>query len=170
MGDILFHSQSSAKLFGGLPEDYVPIHKLLDSSKLHLGDWRHRALLHSTFGIFICEQVFGDLYKRPSDGLEVSVRTVATQHIMEDLGAVPTAADWLKEMPIRRWMNGIGAKERRKMQYGSLDEMEIVNPEFTKTNDYEPCPKGNFLPHLWGTDGQHQNEFCKKCFISRITS
>ena len=53
MGDILFHAKSSAQKWGGTPDDYVPIHKFLDQSKLYLADWHHRALLHSTFGVWL---------------------------------------------------------------------------------------------------------------------
>lgn len=122
MGDILFHSESSARKFGGVAEDYVPIHKFLDQSKLYIADWRHRALLHNTFGIALCEQFFGDLYKRPSDGQFVSTRAIAEQHILEDLNAVPTPAEFLREMPVRRWMNGMTPQQKRRMQEMSIDE------------------------------------------------
>ncbi len=122
MGDILFHSKSSARRFGGAPEDYAPIHKFLDQSKLYIADWRHRALLHSTFGISLCEQFFGDLYKRPSDNELVSTRAVAEQHILEDLNAIPTPAEFLREMPLRRWMNGMTPDQKRRMQTFSVEE------------------------------------------------
>jgi len=122
MGDVLFHSASSAKKFGGTPDDYVPIHKFLDQSKLYIADWRHRALLHTTFGVALAEQMFGDLYKRPSDGVAVSTRTIATVHIEEDLGCVPTPEVFLREMPIRRWMNGFDPAERKRMQYLRVEE------------------------------------------------
>ena len=122
MGDILFHSKSSARRFGGQPEDYAPIHKFLDQSKLYIADWRHRALLHSTFGISLCEQFFGDLFTRPSDGELVSTRAVAEQHILEDLNAIPTPAEFLREMPLRRWMNGMTPDQKRRMQTFSVEE------------------------------------------------
>lgn len=54
-----FHAKSSARRFGGVPEDYYAIHNWIDQSKAHLADPRHRSLLHSTFGIFLAEQHFG---------------------------------------------------------------------------------------------------------------
>ncbi len=30
---------------------------------------------------------------------------------------------------------------------------------------YGKCPKGG--NHEWGTDGQHSNQYCKKCFLNR---
>ena len=116
MGDILFHSRSSAQRFGGEPEDYAPIHKFLDQSKLYLADWRHRALLHTTFGVSLCEQFFGDFYTRPSDGAPISTRAIAELHILEDLNAIPTPAEFLREMPLRRWMNGLTPQQKRRMQ------------------------------------------------------
>lgn len=62
MGNMLQHSQSSARSFGGQPEDYFSIHQFLDSSKLLISDWRHRALLHNTMGILLCEQMFGHAF------------------------------------------------------------------------------------------------------------
>ncbi len=124
MGDILFHARSSAQRWGGTPDDYVPIHKFLDQSKLYLADWRHRALLHSTFGVALCEQFFGDLYRRPSDGEAVSTRAIAERHILEDLNAIPTPAEFLREMPLRRWMNGLTPDQKRRMQQLTVDEEE----------------------------------------------
>lgn len=116
MGDSLLHAQSSVRLFGGEPADYIHIHMLLDSSKLFLADWRHRALLHNTFGMHIFEQLIGPTFKRKSDGVEVCTRTVVSHHILEDLGAIPTAGEFLREMPLRSWMAGINAETKKRMQ------------------------------------------------------
>ena len=116
MGNVQFHSESSARRFGGTPEDYVAIHKFLDQSKLYIADWRHRALLHNTFGVSLAEQFFGDLYRCPSDGRCVATRTVAEVHILEDMQAILTPAEFLREMPIRRWMNGLTLEQRRAAQ------------------------------------------------------
>lgn len=124
MGNVQFHSESSAHRFGGASEDYVPIHKFLDQSKLYLADWRHRALLHTTFGVALCEQFFGDLYRRPSDGGIVATRTIAEVHILEDMKAILTPADFLREMPIRGWMNGLTASQRRAAQSFRIPEAE----------------------------------------------
>ena len=67
------HAKSSAKKHGGTAEDYMEIHNFMDSSKAAHADVRHRAVLHSAFGIFIAEQIFGYNLTN-SDGKEVSVR------------------------------------------------------------------------------------------------
>lgn len=116
MGNALFHAESSATRFGGIAEDFLPIHKFLDQSKLYIPDWRHRCLLHNNFGIALCEQFFGDFYARPSDGIKVCTRTVAEQHVIEDLRCIPTVEIMLHEMPIRPWMRGFTSDQVRRMQ------------------------------------------------------
>jgi hypothetical protein len=44
------------------------------------------------------------------------------------------------------------------------DWWEIKN-ELIRIGQWELCSKGG--EHQWGTDGQHSNEFCKKCFTSK---
>lgn len=53
------HSRSSARRFGGQPEDYQEIHDLFDSTKAAYPDQRHRAILHHAFGIFLVERIIG---------------------------------------------------------------------------------------------------------------
>lgn len=100
------HAASSAKQFGGVAADYLKIHDWFDQTKGHLGDNRHRAILHSSFGIFLCEQMFGHTITN-SDGKEVSVRALGEQHCIEDLGFIPSVADYLSEMTCRDWMCGV---------------------------------------------------------------
>lgn len=100
-----YHSRIHAKKYGGVWMDYADIDAFIDSSKSTLGDVRHRALLHSTFGIFMVEKVFGRTITN-ADGKEVPVRLVAEDHIMQDLGFIPTVEHWLGEMPVRTWMSG----------------------------------------------------------------
>lgn len=88
----------------------------MDSSKLFLADWRHRALLHNTFGIHVFEQLLGPAFKRESDGAYVCTRTVLSQHIMEDLGAIPSPGEFLREMPLKSWMAGIRKQDKIRMQ------------------------------------------------------
>lgn len=53
------HAISSAKRFGGEPDEYLALHSFMDSSKSAWADQRHRAVLHNSFGIYLTEQVFG---------------------------------------------------------------------------------------------------------------
>lgn len=101
------HSISSSKRWGGTPADYQRIHDWMDSSKAHYADWRHRAVLHNSFGIYLAEQVFGTTITI-STGKQVPVRLIAEQHVREDLGWIPTVADWMRAIgdpsKIQPWM------------------------------------------------------------------
>jgi hypothetical protein len=98
------HSQVSVKNWGGSPEDYLAIHDFIDSSKAAMPDMRHRAILHSAFGIFICERVFGHFIEVA--GRKVQVRDIAEQHVIDDLGRIPTLEDYLSGMPMYDWLGG----------------------------------------------------------------
>lgn len=100
-----YHSQSAARKWGGRPEDYQAVNTFIDSSKQFVGDARHRALLHSTWGCFLAEQMFGPVIV--VGGKDVPTRLVAERHIIEDLGWLPSPEDYLKhitEMPL--WFSG----------------------------------------------------------------
>jgi len=88
------HSLLSKKKFNGRAEDYLPVHKFIDSSKLFYFDIRHRILLHHTYGIELCIQKFGETIKN-ADGQTLMVRDIAAEHCKEDLmGIVPTLNNW----------------------------------------------------------------------------
>jgi hypothetical protein len=114
-----YHAKSSAKKFGGEASDYQHIHDWFDQTKSHLPDVRHRALLHSSFGIFLAEQVFGTVLTRKSDGRSVPIRAIGEQHVLEDMGRIPTVQDWFKNMPMEAWM----ARGARKLS----EEMDKAN-------------------------------------------
>lgn len=100
------HAESSARKFGGRPEDYIEIHNLLDSSKATIADSRHRALTHTSWFVgVILEKIFGVTLMN-SAGKQVSVRDVGEQHVLEDFGGrfIPSAQDYLAEMEFQEWM------------------------------------------------------------------
>lgn len=99
------HGKMSVKKFGGATEDYQEIHDFIDSSKAHFADMRHRALLHSSFGIYLTEKVFG-INITNSDGRLISVRDIAEQHVIDDLGKIPSVQDYLIGMPMYNWLGG----------------------------------------------------------------
>jgi hypothetical protein len=101
------HAESSAKAFGGKPEDYLAIHEFIDCSKGVIADHRHRALTHNTWFIMhVLPRVFGDTIKN-SKGKKVSVREIGEQHVLEDFRGkfVPSAQDFLQAMAYEEWMN-----------------------------------------------------------------
>lgn len=93
------HALSSVKKWGGEPEDYIEIHNWFDESKAHFADFRHRALRHHSQGIFECEKVFGITIR---DG--IPVRQIGEQHVLEDLGWIPSLKDWLTHIAPQSWM------------------------------------------------------------------
>ncbi len=108
------HAQSAAKKWGGEPETYLSIEEFIDSSKMVIGDVRHRAIYHHTLGVFLCQEIFGRTLAVPrSSGaiVHIPVRLIAERHILEDLGWLPSPADYIKGMPIAPWMSGSQRKE-----------------------------------------------------------
>jgi hypothetical protein len=126
MANPYHHAVSSARQFGGVPEDYQAIHDWFDKSKAHRADPLHRALRHHSEGIFTCEEVFGNTItlstcvtcgvheddhlpwepavQHPFKAKVIPLRWVGEQHVREDLGFIPTANQWLDGIPIQPWM------------------------------------------------------------------
>jgi hypothetical protein len=104
------HAKNSVKRYGGCVTDYLEIHDWFDSTKAAYADFGHRAILHNTFGIFICEQVFGTTITN-SDGKVISVRDIGEDHVKEDCaGKIPTIEDWVKTINPEPWMLGQGQR------------------------------------------------------------
>jgi len=121
----LLHAKISANKFGGSPEDYIEIHNWFDSTKAHVADARHRIILHNAFGIFLCEQTFGEIVRKHdgsyvrmpyitnSIGKQISVRDIAEQHVLDDMGCIPSLSDVLDKVGIidESIVGGIKAKK-----------------------------------------------------------
>lgn len=134
------HAESSAKIFGGRPEDYIEIHNLMDSSKSSLADGRHRALTHNTWFISnIIERIFGITITN-SDGNKVSTREIAEQHVGEDFrGFIPTAQDFLQEIEFKPWMdNGKGEPPCSSTKYFRAKKKPIVIEDSSEENPLDP--------------------------------
>lgn len=127
------HAESSARRYGGVMEDYLPIHNLMDSSKAAFPDNRHRALTHNNWFFFIVERIFGEEIELTCTGGQgktecpvlmgtdfecfacggrgvsggAKVRYICEQHVLEDFGNkyIPTVADYLEGMEFQEWMN-----------------------------------------------------------------
>lgn len=104
-----YHAKSSARKWGGRAEDYLPIHDFIDSSKKIIGDVRHRSIYHHTEGTFLCERIFGTTITVGRK--QIPVREIAERHIIEDLGWLPTPADYIRGMPVEKWMSGSQRRE-----------------------------------------------------------
>lgn len=97
------HALSSARKFGGKPEDYIGLHSWFDQSKVLVPDFRHRALRHHCEGIFLAEALHGVILTN-SAGRVVPVRLVGEQHVREDLGFIPTFEAWARHIAPQPWM------------------------------------------------------------------
>lgn len=108
------HAKNSVKKHGGCLEDYLPIHDFIDSSKIAVPDMRHRSMLHSAWGVYLVERVFGTLITN-SEGKRVSTRDIAEEHVIDDLGFIPTMQDYLQHMTLEPWMGGATRKRTIKI-------------------------------------------------------
>ena len=110
MANAYIHSKSSARRFGGQPDDYLTIHIKMDCSKAYFPSNVHRALTHHSFWIHeVMIPLFGYTIKN-SDEKDVCVKDICEQHLLEDFGMkfIPTAQDYLENMEFKDWMqNGI---------------------------------------------------------------
>lgn len=123
MANPYHHACSSAKKWGGVPEDYQAIHDWFDASKELWADFRHRALRHHSQGIFECERVFGHAIRisgskplrwferlvsffgvKVKTGRKIPVRWIGEQHVKEDCGFIPSVQDWFQHIKPQRWM------------------------------------------------------------------
>jgi hypothetical protein len=113
------HGRIHAKKYGGTPDDYADIDDFIDSSKIAFPDIRHRAILHSSFGCFLVEQMFGRT-RINSSGITYSPRDIAEDHIIQDLGFIPTPEAYLKNMTAEPWMSGTGKAHKKETKFISL--------------------------------------------------
>lgn len=105
------HSLSSVRKWGGKVEDYLAIHNWFDASKQIIADFRHRALRHHAEGIFLAEAIFGPTITL-SSGRVIPTRWVGEQHVVEDLGSIPSFADWVRCIRPEPWMGRTQKMER----------------------------------------------------------
>lgn len=118
MAHPVHHAESSARKFGGSPQDYQSIHDWFDASKAHEALPSHRALRHHSLGIFEAQSVFGHEIIN-SEGRRVPVRFIGEQHVREDCRRIPSVSDWLRGLPLEPWMvNGV-----------ILPDLEKVGPD-----------------------------------------
>lgn len=114
------HGKIHAKKYGGVPDDYADIDDFIDSTKQAVADVRHRAILHSAFGCFLVEKMFGRT-RINSAGREYSPRDVAEDHIQQDLGFIPTMEHYLNNMTVQPWMSGT-VKKNNSRKHISLED------------------------------------------------
>lgn len=132
MSKPVVHAESSARRYGGVAEDYLPIHDFMDSSKGAIGDNRHRALTHTTWFLSnVIERVFGHTITN-SNGRKVSTRMIAEDHVLEDYGGrfIPTVQDFFVGMEYAAWMNngrdGLPPSFKKVAEKRKVVELEVA--------------------------------------------
>jgi hypothetical protein len=95
MAHPLLHAKSSARKWGGDPEEYLKYHEWFDETKAWLGHSKHRMFRHHSEGIFELEKNFGKSFTN-SVGNTVYIRYIGEQHVKEDCNNyIPTAKEWV---------------------------------------------------------------------------
>lgn len=129
MANPMVHSRSSVKRWGGKVEDYMAIHKLLDSPKATMNNNTSRMLTHNTwFAYEVVPLIFGYNIIN-SDGRSVDVVDIAMLHIAEDFRHkfIPTPQDYLQHMQVQPWMNNgvkpIGNEESEQVVKDLLEKL-----------------------------------------------
>ena len=131
------HAQLSVKKYGGLETDYQKIHDFFDQTKAHHADMRHRAILHNSWGIFLCEQFFGPTITN-SDGKEISVRDIGEDHVMQDLGRIPSLDEMISLIPISEIHKLSVQSTKKKLSFSDFEKAFGKNEE--DQEDYDFCP------------------------------
>lgn len=104
----LEHAQLSVDRYGGKVEDYIKLHKLMDSSKLYFASWQHRLFSHNLWFVNVLVELVGDSITN-SDGKQILVRDILIDHLKEDLdNFTPDLKDWLRQIRFAvtsNWVN-----------------------------------------------------------------
>ena len=97
------HARSSARLHGGLWQDYHAFHAWFDVTKAVQFHFTHRALRHHREGIDEAVATFGSsIWNR--DGAPVDTSVLGLQHLKEDCRMIPAAGDWLVDFDAPDWL------------------------------------------------------------------
>lgn len=98
------HAIADAKQHGGVPEDYIHIHKWFHVPASRVGGFKARFFLYHSQGIFTCEEVFGATLCN-SAGRVIPVRQIAEAHVLATMGQIPTTTNWLSAIVAEPWMH-----------------------------------------------------------------
>ena len=172
MAHPLYHSRSSAKQFGGVETDYYRLHTFFDQTKMCVPSNLHRLVLHNDLGIEMCEQVYGTMFQRPSDGEVFPTGKVARQHIIEDFGFIPTLSMCLQNHPLHQeeaksnFLTQEGEAERLMLKLGGApDDYRSLIAWFHRPGELLNDPR--FFRLLGNSFGIFLSEACFGISIKR---
>lgn len=162
MAHSYFHAKSSVRSWGGLVEDYLPLHNWFDATKAIRADFRHRALRHHNQGIKLAELIFGPSSIKiggdPGTALfthaEIPVKEIGLQHMNEDFKDCPDYSKWYELIELQPWMKKKLSKENACISLvskfgGNVTDYEFLYDLMTKFDNDDPrsC---YMLWHSWG--------------------
>jgi len=163
MSKPIIHAKSSVRKWGGIVEDYLPIHNFMDSSKSTFSDNRHRALTHNSWFIGPdgpLERAFGAEIIN-NDGRAIPTRDIGEQHVAEDFGGyIPTVQDYLGNMAYCDWMGANGmpgklppsaAKTRVKLRKEDTPAAKKIWEDVDKAASKAPDWIKTKSAYDWGT-------------------
>ncbi len=149
-----YHATSSAKVFGGDAQDYLEVHRLMDSSKASFCDYRHRIMWHHQEGAeWVADRLGATLI---ANGVLQSTRLVAEQHILEDCGGtIPTIQDWMDCIPVATWMSNPKPTQAHNEACaarfgGQAADYQAVNEWIDGLNNQNDCRWQLFRHHAEG--------------------
>ncbi len=123
------HARLSARKFGGKPEDYMTLHKLMDSSKHFFPSWQHRIFSHNTWFVMVVDELIGP-HIINSNGKKVSVRDILHEHLKEDHnGKTPTPQDWLKTIRFETDEMWVNRPDPRELEWLKEDTKQEEKPQ-----------------------------------------
>lgn len=181
----LQHAKISAKKHGGKWEDYIDIHNFFDQTKAHIPDMRHRAILHNAFGIFLCAQQFGEV-RTNSAGREYSVRDIGEDHVLEDLGTIPTLHEVISCISTDhlQWLGGLPKNKKtlvaripKAKKAFAVPQVKLVDPkdanafkmEVTSKKDVANLPSYHINEKGTWTCNECGNEGSDVLFLSHLS-
>jgi len=144
------HATSSSNIWGGKPEDYLEIHRILDSSKEAFCDYRHRIMWHHQEGAQWIANLLGQFITVGKQ--DVPIHLVAEQHILEDCGGtIPTIQDWVDQMPVLSWMNNSQSTESHSLhcakRFGGDPSNYNAVHQWIDEHNKEDDPRWQFFRH-----------------------
>lgn len=96
------HARSSARIHGGLWQDYFGLHAWFDATKALQCRFTHRALRHHLEGVREALEIFGPVI-RNRGGVKVPTQVLGLQHLEEDSPKIADAKDWLVDFDKPDW-------------------------------------------------------------------
>jgi hypothetical protein len=106
--------------FGGVADDYAAMEAWFGRPEQFSPNAGARAVILNSFGIYLCEQTFGPVVERSSDGKVLPTRLLAEHYVnYYHKGRIPALAEMVQQIPMRGWMCS-----------GARPLSRLLNPDF----------------------------------------